>query len=222
VHLSKELAGPAVWLINSRLLFALSGVVFLGSVLFDHAATESGRSWIESDALTARHTGPSGVLACVNAGQRGAEEAKLSGQRPVAGGRSVRDVGFVGGASLAQDVQGVELDSRRFSLIYLTLDFKSRMRLATTALLGRRAHDPETAWLVCMLALQQLRLRWLRLATGIFFVAGSVLVFALTHRFTTVFVLPWFFVGLVLLVSIWTHSRAVRVNEPIARQPGTR
>jgi hypothetical protein len=117
----------------------------------------------------------------------------------------------------------VELDSRRFSLIYRTLDFKSRMRLATLALLGRRAHDPETAWLLCMLALQQLRLRWLRLAIGVVFVAGSVWVFSLSQRLPALWFAFWqFFVGVVLLLSVWTHSRAVRVNEPIARQPGTR
>jgi hypothetical protein len=119
-------------------------------------------------------------------------------------------------------VQAVELDSHRFTLIYRTLDFKSRMRLAILALLGGRAHDPETAWLVCMFALQQLRLRWLRLAAGVAFVAGSIWVFSLTHRFAALLVFPQFFIGVMLLVSVWTHSRAIRVNEPIARQPGTR
>jgi hypothetical protein len=116
----------------------------------------------------------------------------------------------------------VELDNRRFRLIYLTLDSKTRVRLASLALLGRRAHDSETAWLVCMFALQQLRLRWLRLATGVVFVAGSLWVFALTHRIATFFVLPQFFIGVVLLVSAWSFSRAVRVNEPIARPPWPR
>jgi hypothetical protein len=116
----------------------------------------------------------------------------------------------------------VELDSRRFTLIYLTLDFKSRMRLATMALLGRRAHDPETAWLVCMFALQQLRLRWLRIVAGVAFVAGSVWVYSQTHRFAALFGLPQLFIGVVFLASVWTHSRAVSVNEPIARQPGSR
>jgi hypothetical protein len=118
--------------------------------------------------------------------------------------------------------QAVELDSRRFKLIYLTLDSKSRRRLANLALLGRRAQDPETAWLVCMFALQQLRLRWLRLAAGVAFLAGSLWVFALTHRFATLFVVPQFFIGVVLLISAWTFARAVRVNEPIAHPPDAR
>jgi hypothetical protein len=113
----------------------------------------------------------------------------------------------------------VEYDDRRFRLIYLTLDFKSRVRLGLLAVLGRRAPDPETAWLVCMFALQQLRLWWLRLAMGVAFVGVSLWGFTQIHRFAVLLVL-WFFTGTVFLASLWTHSRAVRVNEPIAQAPG--
>jgi hypothetical protein len=50
-------------------------------------------------------------------------------------------------------------------------------------------------------------------------VAGSLWVFALIHRVATLFVFPQFFIGVVLLGSVWTFSRAVRVNEPIAARP---
>jgi hypothetical protein len=67
----------------------------------------------------------------------------------------------------------VEHDDRRFRLIYRTLGISGRMKVGTLALLGRRASDPETAWLVYMFSLRQLRLRWLRLPFGVHF-AGSL------------------------------------------------
>jgi hypothetical protein len=115
----------------------------------------------------------------------------------------------------------VEHDDRRFRLIYRTLDIKHRMRVGMLALLGWRAPDPETAWLVYMFARRQLRLRWLRLVTGVAFLAVSVWAYAQIHRLAALLILQ-FSAGVVLLGSLWTHFRAVRVNEPIARAPGTR
>ena len=115
----------------------------------------------------------------------------------------------------------MEADDRRFGLVYRTLDFKSRMRIGMLALLGRRAADPETAWLVSMFALQQLRLRWLRLVIGVALVAFSVWAFAQTHASSALLVLQ-ISAGVLFLASLWTHSRAVRINEPIARTPGTK
>jgi hypothetical protein len=88
------------------------------------------------------------------------------------------------------------------------------------ALLGRRAPDPETAWLVHMFALQQLRLRWLRVVSGIGLVAYSVWAFGRIPIPSPLLVLA-FSGGVLLLASLWTHSRAVRVNGPIARAPGS-
>lgn len=115
----------------------------------------------------------------------------------------------------------MEHDDRRFWLIYRTLDIKRRMRVGMLALLGWRAPDPESAWLVYKFARQQLRLRWLRLVIGVAFLAVSVWAFAQIHRLAALLVVQ-FSAGIVLLGSLWTHSRAVRVNEPIARAPGTR
>jgi hypothetical protein len=113
----------------------------------------------------------------------------------------------------------VEADDRRFGLVYRTLDFKGRMRVGMLALLGRRAADPETAWLVSMFALQQLRLRWLRVVIGIALVGFSIWAFVQTRAPAALLVLQ-FSAGVLFLASLWTHSRAVRVNEPIARAPG--
>jgi len=101
-----------------------------------------------------------------------------------------------------------------------SLGIKGRMKVGTLALLGWRASDPETAWLVYMFSLRQLRLRWLRLLLGVTLLAVSAWLFAHTHRLHLLLVLQ-FSVGIVFLASLWMHSRAVRVNEPIARAPGT-
>jgi uncharacterized membrane protein affecting hemolysin expression len=114
----------------------------------------------------------------------------------------------------------VQHDDRRFRLIYRTLGIKGQMKVATLALLGRRASDPETAWLVYMFSLRQLRLRWLRLLLGVTLLTVSAWLFAHTYRLHLLLVLQ-FSVGIVFLASVWMHSRAVRVNEPIARAPGT-
>jgi uncharacterized membrane protein affecting hemolysin expression len=114
----------------------------------------------------------------------------------------------------------VQYDDRRFRLIFRTLGISGRMKVGTLALLGRRASDPETAWLVYMFSLRQLRLRWLRLLLGFTLLAVSAWLFAQTHSLHLLLVLQ-FSVGIVFLASLWMHSRAVRLNEPIARAPGT-
>ena len=112
----------------------------------------------------------------------------------------------------------VQHDDREFRLIYRTLGVKGRMKVSTLAFLGRRASDPETAWLVYMFSLQQLRLRWLRLLLGVTLLAVSVWLFVQTRSLHLLLVLQ-FAVGIVILASRWMHPRAVRVNEPIARSP---
>jgi len=115
----------------------------------------------------------------------------------------------------------LEYDDRRYKLIYATLNLKQRAKIGLLAALGRRASDPETAWLVCTFALRQLRLRRFRLIIGIAALAVAVWAYAQIHRFAVQLVfLPC--VGIVFLGSLWTHRRAVRVNEPIARAPGAR
>jgi uncharacterized membrane protein affecting hemolysin expression len=114
----------------------------------------------------------------------------------------------------------VQHDDRGFRLIYRTLGVKDRMKVGTLAFLGRRASDPETAWLVYMFSLQQLRLRWLRLLLGVTLLAVSFWLFAQTRSLHLLLVLQ-FAVGIVILASLWMHPRAVRVNEPIARTPGS-
>jgi hypothetical protein len=112
----------------------------------------------------------------------------------------------------------VEYDDRRFKLIYLTLNRKRRAKVGMLAVLGLRASDPETAWLVAMSALAQLRLEGLRLVLGVAAVAVSMWGYLQVHRFAVQLVFP-FVMGFVFLASLWTHRRAVRVNEPIARLP---
>jgi hypothetical protein len=116
----------------------------------------------------------------------------------------------------------VEDDRRRFRLVWLTLDMKRRMRVSGLAILGRRAPDPETAWFVYMFALGQLRLRWFRLLAGIALLGVVVWAFARTHEPAPLLVLQFVAGVIFLLASLWTHSRAVRVNRPIARAPDAR
>ena len=113
----------------------------------------------------------------------------------------------------------MEYDDRRFKLVYATLDIKQRTKIGLLAALGLGAPDPDTAWLVCMFALSQLRFRRLRLVLGIAALAVSVWGYAQIDRFAVQLLFP-FLIGLVFLVSLWTHRRAVRVNEPIAQATG--
>jgi hypothetical protein len=77
----------------------------------------------------------------------------------------------------------VGYDDRGFKLIYATLDIKKRTKISLLATLGLRAPDPETAWLVMMFALAQLRFRRLRLVLGIAALAVSVWGYAQIDRF---------------------------------------
>ena len=95
----------------------------------------------------------------------------------------------------------VQYDDRRFRLIYRTLGISGRMKVGTLALLGRRASDPETAWLVYMFSLRQLRLRWLRLLLGVTLLVVSAWLFAQTHSLHLLLVLQ-FSVGIVFLASL--------------------
>lgn len=100
--------------------------------------------------------------------------------------------------SFQRDAMSVQRDDRGFRLIYRTLGAKRRIKVGTRAFLGRRASDPETAWLVYMFSLQQLRLRWLRLPLGITLLAVSVWLFAQTRSLHLLLVLQ-FAVGIVIV-----------------------
>jgi hypothetical protein len=113
----------------------------------------------------------------------------------------------------------VEFEHLRFKLVWRTIGSRRRATVGVLAFLGRRSPDPETAWLMCMFALAQLRWQWLRFAAGAGFLAVAVWGLVLTHRFPVQFVLQ-FFAGILLLASLWTYRRTVRVNEPTAEAPG--
>ena len=70
-----------------------------------------------------------------------------------------------------------------------------------------------------MFALGQLRWQWLRFFAGVVFLAMAIWGFALIRTFWFLPVLQ-FAVGVVLLASLSTYRRAVRVNEPMAAAPG--
>jgi Flp pilus assembly protein protease CpaA len=55
---------------------------------------------------------------------------------------------------------------------------------------------------------------------GFTLLAVSAWLFAQTHSLHLLLVLQ-FSVGIVFLASLWMHSRAAQLNEPIARAPGT-
>ena len=98
----------------------------------------------------------------------------------------------------------------------VTLDRDYEQEIMRTALLARRADDPEAAWFVAHYARDRLRLTWLYLAQVVFFTA----IFAWTVASRSI--AWWSFVLLFMaLASAWFlfGFRRLRLNVGIATPP---
>jgi hypothetical protein len=99
----------------------------------------------------------------------------------------------------------------------VTLDRDYEQEIMRTALLARRADDPETAWFVAHYARDRLRLSWLYV-TGAVLCTGQLVWAIVAGSF------DWWHLAIVVVVlcALWylyAHRRAFRLNEAVAKVP---